>query len=138
MCRNCKRDIPCKSYQMHTLHCVRNITLCSVCDEPIPKRDFDDHKQQCSASNNDTGNSCESTSKLSKLNPSEHTSASSLQKSIPKEKENVQPNKSTHYNGLNINSQSSSIPAPYLPSQGEKNVSARIRNVTVQILSPRV
>ena len=81
-----KRDIPCKSYQMHTLHCIRNITLCSVCDEPIPKREFDDHKQQCSASNNDTGNSCESTSKISKLNPSEHTSASSLQKSIPKEK----------------------------------------------------
>ena len=81
-----KRDIPCKSYQMHTLHCIRNITLCSVCDEPIPKREFDDHKQQCSASNNHTGNSSESTPKISDLKPQEHSPASSLQKSIKKEK----------------------------------------------------
>ena len=71
---------------MHTLHCMRNITLCSVCDEPIPKREFEDHKQHCIASSNDTQNSCENTSKISKLNTSEHQSASFSQQSIKKEK----------------------------------------------------
>ena len=42
-----KRDIPCKNYQMHTAHCMRNITLCTLCDEPIMKKDFPDHKAQC-------------------------------------------------------------------------------------------
>ena len=32
---------------MHTLHCARNITLCEICDEPIPKREFEEHKKQC-------------------------------------------------------------------------------------------
>ena len=41
-----KRDIPCSNYQMHTAHCARHITLCLKCNEPIPKRDFQDH--QCS------------------------------------------------------------------------------------------
>ena len=43
-----KRDIPCSNYQMHTAHCARHITLCSKCDEPIPKREFDEHQSQCS------------------------------------------------------------------------------------------
>ena len=32
---------------MHTLHCARHITLCDICDEPIPKREFDEHKKEC-------------------------------------------------------------------------------------------
>ena len=32
---------------MHTLHCARNITLCDICDEPIPKREFEEHKKEC-------------------------------------------------------------------------------------------
>ena len=31
---------------MHTAHCARHITLCLKCNEPIPKRDFQEH--QCS------------------------------------------------------------------------------------------
>ena len=32
---------------MHTLHCARNITMCDICDEPIPKREFEEHKKEC-------------------------------------------------------------------------------------------
>ena len=49
-----KRDIPCQSYQMHTLHCARNIALCDICDEPIPKREFEEHKKECPISKEDT------------------------------------------------------------------------------------
>ena len=55
-----KRDIPVQSYQMHTLHCARNITLCDICDEPIPKREFEEHKKECpikTQDDNDTSNS---------------------------------------------------------------------------------
>lgn len=34
---------------MHTAHCARNITLCQVCKEPIPKNQFEDHKKKCVA-----------------------------------------------------------------------------------------
>ena len=44
MCMNCKRDISCANYQMHTAHCARHITLCKKCDEPIPKKDAENHK----------------------------------------------------------------------------------------------
>ena len=44
MCMNCKRDISCANYQMHTAHCARHITLCQNCDEPIPKKEFLDHR----------------------------------------------------------------------------------------------
>ena len=45
---------------MHTLHCARNITLCDICDEPIPKREFEEHKKECpikTQEDNDTSNS---------------------------------------------------------------------------------
>ena len=28
---------------MHTAHCARHITLCTKCNEPIPKREFQNH-----------------------------------------------------------------------------------------------
>ena len=45
------RDIPCSNYQMHTAHCARNIQLCPTCKEPVPKREFEDHK--CSDESDD-------------------------------------------------------------------------------------
>ena len=33
---------------MHTAHCARHITLCLKCNEPIPRKDFDEHQSQCS------------------------------------------------------------------------------------------
>lgn len=32
---------------MHTAHCARNITLCPQCKEPVPKAQFQEHKDQC-------------------------------------------------------------------------------------------
>lgn len=32
---------------MHTMHCARNITLCKVCNEPIPKIEYEDHREKC-------------------------------------------------------------------------------------------
>ena len=44
---------------MHTLHCIRNITLCTVCDEAIPKKEFEEHRQNC-APNKSSDNENES------------------------------------------------------------------------------
>ena len=33
---------------MHTAHCARHITLCQKCDEPVPKREFENHRCQIS------------------------------------------------------------------------------------------
>ena len=52
MCMNCKRDISVANYQMHTAHCARHITLCQNCDEPIPKKEFTDHR--CGGGGGDT------------------------------------------------------------------------------------
>ncbi|KAJ8910430.1 hypothetical protein NQ315_012572 [Exocentrus adspersus] len=32
---------------MHTMHCARNITLCKVCKEGIPKSQFEEHEKTC-------------------------------------------------------------------------------------------
>ncbi|XP_018576774.1 TRAF-type zinc finger domain-containing protein 1 isoform X2 [Anoplophora glabripennis] len=32
---------------MHSMHCARNITLCKVCKEGIPKSQFEDHQKTC-------------------------------------------------------------------------------------------
>nr|XP_022899777.1 TRAF-type zinc finger domain-containing protein 1-like isoform X2 [Onthophagus taurus] len=44
ICGNCKKEIPHFNYVMHTAHCARNITLCPICKEPIPKNQFEEHK----------------------------------------------------------------------------------------------
>jgi hypothetical protein len=47
-CGNCK-EIPPHNYVLHTAHCARNITLCHLCTEPIPKNQnqFESHKEAC-------------------------------------------------------------------------------------------
>ena len=35
---------------MHTAHCARHITLCQKCDEPVPKREFENHRCQIETS----------------------------------------------------------------------------------------
>ncbi|XP_072381659.1 uncharacterized protein [Diabrotica undecimpunctata] len=47
ICNNCKKEIPQPNYVMHTMHCARNITLCKVCKEPVPKGQFPDHEKTC-------------------------------------------------------------------------------------------
>lgn len=42
-----KKEIPQPNYVMHTMHCARNITLCKVCNEPIPKLEYETHREKC-------------------------------------------------------------------------------------------
>ncbi|KAG9487787.1 hypothetical protein GDO78_007526, partial [Eleutherodactylus coqui] len=43
MCGNCKRDIPVDNFTIHEVHCRRNINICKLCKEPIPRSDMEDH-----------------------------------------------------------------------------------------------
>lgn len=42
-----KKEIPHYNYVMHTAHCARNITLCKICKEPVPKSQFEEHSKKC-------------------------------------------------------------------------------------------
>nr|XP_033811491.1 TRAF-type zinc finger domain-containing protein 1 isoform X2 [Geotrypetes seraphini] len=43
LCGNCKKDIPMANFTIHEIHCKRNITVCRICMEPVPKSEIDDH-----------------------------------------------------------------------------------------------
>ncbi|XP_075691117.1 TRAF-type zinc finger domain-containing protein 1 isoform X2 [Rhinoderma darwinii] len=43
LCGNCKRDIPLVNFTIHEIHCRRNISMCKLCKEPIPRSDMEDH-----------------------------------------------------------------------------------------------
>ncbi|XP_046385271.1 TRAF-type zinc finger domain-containing protein 1-like isoform X2 [Ischnura elegans] len=45
-CANCKRDIPSVNFVMHSIHCARNITLCTLCEEPVPRSEMDSHQAE--------------------------------------------------------------------------------------------
>ncbi|CAH1380176.1 unnamed protein product, partial [Tenebrio molitor] len=46
-CGNCNKKIPPHNYVLHTAHCARNITLCHLCTEPIPRNQFESHLKAC-------------------------------------------------------------------------------------------
>lgn len=41
-----KHDIASASFTLHEAHCVRNITLCKLCNEPVPVIELQNHNDE--------------------------------------------------------------------------------------------
>jgi len=68
VCKNCRRGIPETNYQMHAMHCARNIALCPQCDEPIPRHELEQHmKEECEMRKIECDRGCGTTLAISKL-----------------------------------------------------------------------
>ncbi|XP_060069442.1 TRAF-type zinc finger domain-containing protein 1-like [Ylistrum balloti] len=48
-CSNCKREINATNFMMHEMHCRRHISLCTHCQEPIPKAEMEIHFEESHA-----------------------------------------------------------------------------------------
>ncbi|NXQ85612.1 XAF1 factor, partial [Nyctibius grandis] len=45
-CENCKRDVSAANFSLHEAHCLRFLTLCPECDEPVAEKDMKDHQTE--------------------------------------------------------------------------------------------
>ncbi|KAM6239334.1 XIAP-associated factor 1 isoform 2-T2 [Spheniscus humboldti] len=45
-CKNCKRDVSAANFSLHEAHCLRFLTLCPECDEPVAQKDMKDHQTE--------------------------------------------------------------------------------------------
>ncbi|NXG08959.1 XAF1 factor, partial [Sakesphorus luctuosus] len=45
-CQNCKRDVSAANFSLHEAHCMRFLSLCPECDEPIAQKDMEDHQRE--------------------------------------------------------------------------------------------
>ncbi|NXN49207.1 XAF1 factor, partial [Rynchops niger] len=45
-CKNCKRDVSAANFSVHEAHCLRFLTLCPECDEPVAQKDMKDHQTE--------------------------------------------------------------------------------------------
>ncbi|KFP56210.1 XIAP-associated factor 1, partial [Cathartes aura] len=45
-CKNCKRDVSAANFSLHEAHCLRYLTLCPECDEPVAQKDMKDHQTE--------------------------------------------------------------------------------------------
>ncbi|XP_066116631.1 TRAF-type zinc finger domain-containing protein 1 isoform X1 [Saccopteryx bilineata] len=43
LCDNCKKEIPVCNFTIHEIHCQRNIGVCPICKDPLPKSDMETH-----------------------------------------------------------------------------------------------
>uniref|UniRef100_A0A672UTY6 XIAP associated factor 1 n=1 Tax=Strigops habroptila TaxID=2489341 RepID=A0A672UTY6_STRHB len=41
-----KRDVPAADFSLHEAHCLRFLTLCPECDEPVAQKDMKDHQTE--------------------------------------------------------------------------------------------
>ncbi|KAM6242394.1 XIAP-associated factor 1 isoform 2-T2 [Porphyrio hochstetteri] len=45
-CKNCQRDVSADNFSLHEVHCLRFLTLCPECDEPVAQKDMKDHQTE--------------------------------------------------------------------------------------------
>ncbi|NXC24787.1 XAF1 factor, partial [Campylorhamphus procurvoides] len=45
-CKNCKRDVSAANFSLHEAHCMRFLTLCPECDEPVAQKDMEEHQRE--------------------------------------------------------------------------------------------
>ncbi|XP_068213308.1 uncharacterized protein [Palaemon carinicauda] len=42
-CGHCKREVSSINFTIHAVHCQRNIAICSMCNEPVPRSHYQQH-----------------------------------------------------------------------------------------------
>ncbi|KAK1269180.1 hypothetical protein QJS04_geneDACA006480 [Acorus gramineus] len=42
-CSHCERDIPASNFDLHYVHCSRNLERCTICGDMIPRRHAEEH-----------------------------------------------------------------------------------------------
>ncbi|NWI34042.1 XAF1 factor, partial [Sula dactylatra] len=45
-CKNCKRDVSAANFSLHEAHCLRFLTVCPECDEPVAQKNMKDHQTE--------------------------------------------------------------------------------------------
>ncbi|NWQ67041.1 XAF1 factor, partial [Neopipo cinnamomea] len=45
-CKNCKRVVSAANFSLHEAYCLRFLTLCPECDEPVAQKDMEDHQTE--------------------------------------------------------------------------------------------
>ncbi|XP_075288952.1 XIAP-associated factor 1-like isoform X1 [Opisthocomus hoazin] len=45
-CKNYKRDVSAANFSLHEAHCLRFLSLCPECDEPVAQKDMKDHQTE--------------------------------------------------------------------------------------------
>lgn len=46
LCENCKKQVPVANFQMHVIHCRRNIQLCPLCGEGVSRKEEKSHFEE--------------------------------------------------------------------------------------------